>query len=88
MAGSTLGGHAVRYFRAANVTVYEAVRADLDAAWGYPNPDTKTDITPAASMWDKVAALEIVAYKYIGETPKEVYQRPPSSSRSTAKRTG
>lgn len=26
--------------------------------------------------------------KYIGETPKEVYQRPPSSSRSTAKRTG
>lgn len=26
--------------------------------------------------------------KYIGETPKEVYQRPSSSSRSTAKRTG
>ena len=26
--------------------------------------------------------------KYIGETPKEVYQRPPSSSRGSAKRTG
>lgn len=48
MAGSTLGDHALRYFRAANVTVYEAVRADLDAVWGYPNQDTKTEtsITP------------------------------------------
>ncbi len=33
---------------------------------------TKTDITPAASMWDKVAALEIVAYKYIDQTHDDV----------------
>lgn len=38
----------MRYFRAATVEVYEAVRAELDAVWGYPNPDTKTQtsITP------------------------------------------
>jgi len=33
---------------------------------------TKTDITPAASMWDKVAALEIVEYKYIDQTHDDV----------------
>lgn len=32
----------MRYFRAASVEVYEAVRADLDAVWGYPNAGTKT----------------------------------------------
>ena len=38
----------MRYFRAATVAVYEAVRAELDSVWGYPNPDTKTQtsITP------------------------------------------
>ena len=41
----------MRYFRTASVAVYEAVRADLDAAYGYPKPDTKTktSITP----WDQ-----------------------------------
>jgi tRNA A37 N6-isopentenylltransferase MiaA len=40
----------MRYFRAASVEVYESVRAELDAVWGYPNPDTKTRtaITPAS----------------------------------------
>lgn len=40
----------MRYFRAATVEVYEAVRADLDSVWGYPNADTKTAtaITPGA----------------------------------------
>jgi hypothetical protein len=33
---------AMRYFRAGSVEVYEAVRANLDAAYGYPNDDTKT----------------------------------------------
>lgn len=38
----------MRYFRAASVAVYEAVRADLDGVWGYPNAGTKTEtaITP------------------------------------------
>lgn len=40
----------MKYFRAANAAVYEAVRAELDAAYGYPSEDgqTVTAITPAA----------------------------------------
>jgi hypothetical protein len=30
-----------RYFRSAD-SVYEAIRSQLDAAWGYPNAETKT----------------------------------------------
>jgi len=33
---------------------------------------TKTDITPLNSMWDKVAALEIVSYKYVDQTHDDV----------------
>jgi len=42
-------GAVVRYFRSTSA-VYEAVRAQLDAAYGYPNAETKTltSITPAA----------------------------------------
>jgi len=32
----------------------------------------KTDITPVASMWDKVSALEIVTYKYVDQTHDDV----------------
>jgi hypothetical protein len=38
----------MRYFRAANAAVYEAIRAELDAAYGYPSGGTLTSITPAA----------------------------------------
>lgn len=38
----------MRYFRAANAAVYEAIRVDLDAAYGYPSGGTVTAITPAA----------------------------------------
>jgi hypothetical protein len=40
----------MRYFRTLNATVYESVRAELDAAYGYPSQDgqTVTAITPAA----------------------------------------
>lgn len=31
----------MRYFRSA-LAIYEQVRAQLDAAWGYPNAETKT----------------------------------------------
>lgn len=42
----------MRYFRAASVAVYEAVRADLDAVYGYPNAETKTvtAINPASDL--------------------------------------
>jgi len=32
----------IRYFRATDAVV-EAVRATLDAAWGYPSPETLTE---------------------------------------------
>jgi len=40
----------IRFFRAQNAAVYEAVRAEFDTIWGYPNAETKTEtaITPAA----------------------------------------
>jgi len=45
---------------------YQANNVDLSDA------RTKKDITPAASMWGKVAALEIVAYKYNDQTHDDV----------------
>jgi hypothetical protein len=45
---------------------YQANNVDLSDA------RTKTDITPLDSMWDKVAALEIVSYKYIDQTHDDV----------------
>jgi hypothetical protein len=38
----------VRYFRAVTAAVYDAIRAELDAAYGYPRGGTMTAITPAA----------------------------------------
>jgi len=40
----------MRYFRASSVEVYEAIRADLDGVYGYPNAETKTStaITPGS----------------------------------------
>ena len=40
----------MRYFRAVSATTYEAIRAELDAVWDYPQPDRKTitSIPPAA----------------------------------------
>jgi hypothetical protein len=45
---------------------YQSNNADLSDA------RTKKDIAPAASMWGKVAALEIVAYKYNDQTHDDV----------------
>ena len=45
---------------------YQANNVDLSDA------RTKKDIAPAASMWGKVAALEIVAYKYNDQTHDDV----------------
>jgi len=45
---------------------YQSNNADLSDA------RTKKDITPAASMWDKIGALEIVTYKYNDQTHDDV----------------
>jgi hypothetical protein len=37
-----------RYYRAASDAVYEAVRLQLDAAFGHPGPAAVTAFTPAA----------------------------------------
>ena len=37
-----MGRDALRYFRTASDEVYEQARLTLDAAWGHPNPVTKT----------------------------------------------
>lgn len=41
----------MRHFRSSHA-VYEQVRATLDAAWGYPNAETKTEtaIPPASDL--------------------------------------
>lgn len=38
----------MRYFRASNTLLYDAIRADLDAAYGYPNGMAMTAICPAS----------------------------------------
>jgi hypothetical protein len=45
---------------------YQANNVDLS------DVRTKTDITPLDSMWGKVAALEIVSYKYVDQTHDDV----------------
>jgi hypothetical protein len=45
---------------------YQANNVDLSDA------RTKKDITPAASMWNKIGALEIVTYKYNDQTHDDV----------------
>ena len=38
-----------RFFKA-SPAVYEAIREQIDAAWGYPTPHTQTAIPPAAEQ--------------------------------------
>jgi hypothetical protein len=54
----------MRYFRAANIDVYEAIRADLDGVWQYPNDATKTStaITPGSEApTDNAGRVYLVA---------------------------
>jgi hypothetical protein len=46
-----MGNAMIRYFRC-SPSVYEAARATLNAAWGYPNAETKTEtaIPPADEL--------------------------------------
>lgn len=52
----------IRYFRSTE-TVYESVRAQLDAAYAYPNRETLTDtaIPPASSSPRDAAGLVYLA---------------------------
>jgi hypothetical protein len=58
----------MRYFRAANIDVYEAIRADLDSVWQYPNPATKTTtaITPGSE-----APVDTAGRVYLVASPAE-----------------
>ena len=38
-----------RFFKA-SPDLYESLRAQIDAAWGYPTPHTQTSIPPAAEQ--------------------------------------
>lgn len=39
-----------RFFKA-SPAVYESLRAQIDAAWGYPEPLTETSIPPTGEQW-------------------------------------
>jgi len=58
----------MRYFRASNVDVYEAIRADLDGVWQYPSPATKTStaITPGSE-----APTDAAGRVYLVASPAE-----------------
>jgi hypothetical protein len=58
----------MKYFRAVTVEVYEAVRADLDGVWGYPNADTKT--TTAITPGDQ-APTDAAGRVYLIASPAE-----------------
>lgn len=54
----------MRHFRASDASVYEAVRASLDAVFGYPNADTKTITaipTASESILDSAGRVYLLA---------------------------
>jgi len=62
----------MRYFRTATAVTYEAIRAQFDAAYGYPNPETKTltAIPPAGEApTDTSARVYLVASQAECEYP-------------------
>lgn len=49
-----------RFFRAPDA-VYESLRAQVDAAWGYPTPHTLTCVPPAAEQWHDAGGWCVIA---------------------------
>lgn len=49
-----------RFFRAPDA-VYEAIRAQVDAAWGYPTAFTATCVPPAAEQWHDASGWCVIA---------------------------
>jgi hypothetical protein len=55
----------MRFFRTADVGLYESIRLQLDAAWGHPTPDgqTVTCFDPAALAPRDAAGRLLLAVK-------------------------
>lgn len=54
----------MKYFRAQDVAVYEAIRSSLDSIYGYPNADTKTTTaipTASESTQDSAGRVYLLA---------------------------
>jgi hypothetical protein len=66
IAGSDTGGTRFALRSNGGLANYQGNNVDLSDA------RTKTDITPLDSTWGKIAALEIVSYKYIDQTHDDV----------------
>ena len=49
-----------RFFRASDA-VYEAMRAAVDGAWGYPTSHTITCVPPAAEQWHDAGGWCVIA---------------------------
>jgi hypothetical protein len=49
-----------RYFTTTDAT-YEAMRAAIDAAWGYPTAQTLTCVPPAAEQWHDANGRVVIA---------------------------
>ena len=49
-----------RFFTTTDAT-YEAMRAAVDSAWGYPTPQTLTCVPPAAEQWHDASGRVMIA---------------------------
>jgi hypothetical protein len=49
-----------RFFATTDAT-YEAMRAAVDAAWGYPTTHTLTCVPPAAEQWHDSSGRAVIA---------------------------
>jgi hypothetical protein len=49
-----------RFFATTDAT-YEAMRAAVDAAWGYPTRETLTCVPPAAEQWHDASGRVVIA---------------------------
>lgn len=48
-------------FFATNAATYEAVRAAVDSAWGYPTAQTLTCVPPAVEQWHDAEGRVVIA---------------------------
>ena len=51
-----------RFFATTDAT-YEAMRAAVDAAWGYPTPQTLTCVPPAAEQWHDASGRVVIGIR-------------------------
>ena len=49
-----------RYFATTDAT-YEAMRAAVDSAWGYPTAQTLTCVPPASELWHDAEGRVVIA---------------------------